>query len=337
MPLIQKQFDEFHSNIRMDEDDEQAKLREKRDLLLKNLREKLPDDAPSFESFHQGSYAMNTGTKPLDGNYDIDIGLLFDCTKEKYPDPVELKKIVRDALVNGNRTVDIRRPCVTVTYMKEDKPDYHVDLAVYVNGAGSAFDLAKGKEHSEASQRVWEQSEPKELTKLIKDRFKDKEAEQYRRCIRYMKRWRDNRFSSGAPISIALTVAAYHWFQPSLDPINDSPKDQAALKSWITTLLNQFTSIYSAEEQRFVDRLVVTLPVAPKSDLMAKMTDKQMEAFKAKLEELKAELAAADGDALPEDACKRMRGQFGPDFPVPAASETARKVEAPYISTGSSA
>lgn len=337
MAQIQKQFEEFHTNIRLDEDDEKAKLREKRDLLLDNLKEELPDDVPGFDSFNQGSYAMNTGTKPLDGNYDIDIGLLFDCTKEKYSDPVDLKKIVRDALVNGNRTVNIRRPCITVTYMKDEKPDYHVDLAVYVNGANGAFDLAKGKEHSEPSQKIWEQSDPKGLTKLIKERFNGKEAEQYRRCIRYVKRWRDHQFSSGTPVSIALTVAALHWFSPALDPIDGSSKDLVAMKNWVTGMLNRFTSTYSTEERRFVDRLTVSLPVVPRSDLMVKMTDKQMEAFKSKLEELKAELTAAEADALPEDACKRMRGQFGPDFPVPTASETAKKVEAPYVSTGSSA
>lgn len=45
----------------------------------------------------------------------MDIGELFDCSPENYPDPLTLKKIVRDALSWTNRAVDIRRPCVTVT------------------------------------------------------------------------------------------------------------------------------------------------------------------------------------------------------------------------------
>ena len=68
---VQTYFEDFHRAIRLDEDDENAKLREKRDTLLKDLFNRLPEGMPSFESFHQGSYSMRTGTVPLDGNYDI--------------------------------------------------------------------------------------------------------------------------------------------------------------------------------------------------------------------------------------------------------------------------
>ena len=125
-PPFEKQFDDFHSCIKLDEDDEKRKLRDKRETLIKELRARLPADVPAFENFNQGSYSMHTGTVPVDGNYDIDVGLIFDCKRDKYIDPVELKKKVRDALSNGNRTVEIRRPCVTVSYMKDGKPEYHV-------------------------------------------------------------------------------------------------------------------------------------------------------------------------------------------------------------------
>jgi len=114
MPAAQKQFDEFHAAIKLDNDDEKAKLREKRETLLTALRKNLPADLPTFESFNQGSYSMHTGVVPLDGNYDINVGLIFDCRRDKYPDPVVLKKKVRDALDSHGRTVTIRRPCVTV-------------------------------------------------------------------------------------------------------------------------------------------------------------------------------------------------------------------------------
>ena len=70
MPTIQKDFEDFHSKIKLDENDENAKLREKRDTLIKELREKLPNDVLSFSEFHQGSYSMNIGVVPLDGNFD---------------------------------------------------------------------------------------------------------------------------------------------------------------------------------------------------------------------------------------------------------------------------
>jgi hypothetical protein len=173
MPAVQKQFDDFHDKIKLDIDDEKAKLRDKRETLLKTLRANLGDDVPVFENFNQGSYSMHTGVVPLDGNYDIDVGIVFDCKRDKYSDPVALKKKVRDALDSNGRTVNIRRPCVTVNYMRGGAPEYHVDLAIYTKRDDELIDLAKGKENSGASHRIWDAADPRELTRLICERFED--------------------------------------------------------------------------------------------------------------------------------------------------------------------
>jgi len=247
MAAIQTQFDAFHSRIKLDDDDERATLRQKRETLVKDLREKLPEDVPAFKEFNQGSYAMNTGTVPLNGNYDIDVGLVFECKQDKYKDPVELKKKVRDALNRLNRTVDIRRPCVTVTYLRDGNPEYHLDLAIYAQRDDGLLDLAVGKEFSLPAERKWQISNPKGLTGLIKDRLKEDEAAQFRRCVRYMKRWRDHKFSNGgAPLSIALTVAAYHWFQPYQE-LSGKFVDLAALKNLTSDMLNNFTATWCEE------------------------------------------------------------------------------------------
>lgn len=335
MAAVQKQFDEFHSCIKLDEDDEKRKLRDKRETLIKELRARLPADVPAFENFNQGSYSMHTGTVPVDGNYDIDVGLIFDCKRDKYYDPVELKKKVRDALSNGNRTVEIRRPCVTVTYMKDGKPEYHVDLVAYVKRDDGKLDLAKGKEHSEQSKREWEVSEPKRLTELMSSRFTDEDLAQYRRCIRYLKRWRDVQFNSGAPLSIALTVAAYRWFQPNKDFLSSKYIDLLATRDWVKALLGQFQQVTNAEGT--TARLKVILPVTPDTDLMDWMSNEQMNNFKAALKNLLDTLEQAYNESLPEDACMALAAQFGDDFPVPAKEETAKAVKAPYVNTGSSA
>ena len=335
MAAIQTQFDAFHSRIKLDDDDERATLRQKRETLVKDLREKLPEDVPAFKEFNQGSYAMNTGTVPLNGNYDIDVGLVFECKQDKYKDPVELKKKVRDALNRLNRTVDIRRPCVTVTYLRDGNPEYHLDLAIYAQRDDGLLDLAVGKEFSLPAERKWQISNPKGLTGLIKDRLKEDEAAQFRRCVRYMKRWRDHKFSNGgAPLSIALTVAAYHWFQPYQE-LSGKFVDLAALKNLTSDMLNNFTATWC--EEGLADRLRVQLPVTPNSDLMEKMSNAQMETFKEKLKSLQDELVAAEKDALPEEACQRMQKQFGTEFTVPEKKDTAKLVGAPYVSTGTSA
>ncbi|MDO9103066.1 MAG: nucleotidyltransferase [Candidatus Nitrotoga sp.] len=336
MPAVQKQFEEFHDAIKLDEDDEKAKLREKREMLIDALKANLPDDVPAFTPFNQGSYSMSTGVVPLDGNYDIDVGLVFDCTKDHYPDLIALKQKVRDSLDTLGRTVLIRRPCVTVNYMRNGSPAYHVDLAIYVKRNDDLLDLAKGKENSAAEHKVWEMSDPKKLTKVICEAFSEaKDLAQYRRCIRYIKRWRDFQFcNGGAPLSIALTVAAKMWFKPKFEP-SGKPADLRALLDWVNSILINFVGTTTSEGNH--KRLRVDLPVSPHSDLLKGMTKLQMEVFQEKLEYLRNALGEAYDEDLPEDACNLLKKQLGDDFKVPEKSQTAKAAVAPVISTGNSA
>lgn len=334
MSALQTQFDQFHSDIKLGEHDEKANLRAKRDTLIAALSARLPDNVPSFETFHQGSYSMHTGVRPLDGNYDIDIAVVFDCTRDAYVDPVELKKKIRDALDTHGRTVNIRRPCVTVNYVRDGQIQYHVDLAIYAKRADGLLDLAKGKEHSVAEHRVWEVSDPEQLTELICNRFQGPEVKQYRRCIRYLKRWRQVRFSLGGPLSIALTVAAYRWFMP-YQTSSGTMVDIVALLGWVNAMLHHFS--YVSTDEGFYSRLAITLPTTPYCDLMQAMTKLQMENFKTELEGLRNALQAAYDETLPEVAAKTLVKVFGADFPVPSKSATAQAVSAAFIGTGSSA
>lgn len=336
MPAVQKQFEDFHSAICFDEDDEKATLREKRDTILKALKDNLGDEVPPFVNFNQGSYSMHTGVVPLDGNFDIDVGIIFDCDQQKFG-PVELKKKVRDAVDSNFRTVVIRRPCVTVNYISGGEIAYHVDLAVYTTGSDGKLYLAKGKENSNEEHKIWEVSDPKGLTKKVCGAFDDPDQlAQYRRCIRYLKRWRHVQFKgSGAPLSIALTVAALHWFTPSFGT-SGKPVDLLAMLEWVKAMLDQFSNEYNNDDG-FHQRLKVVLPVEPHSDLMAKRTAAQMKDFKERLESLRDALQQAYDEELPEDACKLLKKQFGDDFKIPEKADTAKAVQPAVISTGNSA
>ena len=337
MPAIQKQFEDFHSAICFDEEDEKATLREKRDTIVKALRDNLGEDVPSFTNFNQGSYSMHTGVVPLDGNFDIDVGLIFDCDRDKYADPVILKKKVRDAANKNFGTVVIRRPCVTVNYLSGGEIAYHVDLAIYARDASGKLYLAKGKENSADEHRIWEVSDPKELTKRICGAFQDSDQlAQYRRCIRYVKRWRQWQFSgSGAPLSVALNVAALQWFRPNFGT-SGKPVDLLAMLDWVKAMLNNFTYEFRQDDGMHL-RLKVMLPVEPYVDLMSKRTAAQMKNFREKLEALRDALQKAYDEELPEDACKLLKKQFGDDFKVPEKSETGKAVVSAVISTGNSA
>ena len=99
MAALQTYFEKFHDAIKME--DENEILREKRDILITKLRDRLKEiceTPPTFVEFNKGGYAMNLGVKPLNGDYDIDVGLEFQINKDDYSNPVDVKQWVFDAL-----------------------------------------------------------------------------------------------------------------------------------------------------------------------------------------------------------------------------------------------
>lgn len=353
MANVQAQFEQFHETIKLSYD-ENSELAEKRDRIINRLKEGIKklfeeknEPAPKFTTFNQGSYAMHTGVKPVNGDYDIDVGVRFSIAKNDYPDPVEVKGWVYEALKKHTRHVEIRRPCVTVYYTEQGEDIYHVDLAIYsgydTNSDGNDY-LAKGKPHSSEENKVWEVADPQGLIDLIANRFGDPDdAKQFRRIIRYLKRWRDVKFSSSgnaAPVGIGLTLIAYNWFTPAYsisDPFKNTRRyrDLDALLDLVKKTINQFTVTYFDDE--WAERLVVELPVVPYTDVFARMTNKQMGDFRSKLQELRDVLISAEEQVDPVEACKELQGVFGDDFPVPKKEETARKVSAPIVSSSTSA
>lgn len=350
MAQIQRQFEQFHEAIRLKRFSENAELREKRDRVLKRLREGLQEvfagkgkTPPEYDTFDQGSYAMGTGVKPATGDYDIDEGVVFKIATTDYPDPVTVKEWAYEALKGHTKSVEIRRSCVTVWYQEDDEDLYHVDLAIYSGGnPGGKMHLAKGKQNSEEQHRVWEEADPQGLIDGILGRFAGEDAGQFRRTIRYLKRWRDERFPSdgnAAPIGIGITVAAYHWFQPvyMVDTFSNTRRydDLAALLRFVQTMRDNFTQRLS--DGQWVERLEVRLPVAPFGSLFEKMTDAQMVEFKDKLDKLLEALEAAHDEADPVEACRMLRRQFGDDFPVPKKEDTGRRTPPAIVSSSSSA
>jgi hypothetical protein len=351
MANVQAQFEEFNQAIRLGKFDENATLREKRDIIRKKLEDNLPgvfakygETCPDFYFLDQGSYAMDTGTKPLDGDYDIDQGLYFCVSSSIYPDPVVLKERVHEALFEHTNDVQLRRSCVTVFYSREGESIYHVDIAVYSDGSENADGksrLAKGKLHSAPENRFWEVSNPQKLNDTIFERFVGEDRAQFRRIVRYEKRWKAVNFTVGggaAPNGIGLTIMTYNDLQACYaDPLTKKPNDLSAMRALIEKVLTRFIMVYDENEQRYVERLVVLLPVEPGNDLFERMTAKQMADFKVKLTTLRDALVYADGVSDPVAACERLRQVFGSEFPVPNKSDTATSQPRAITSSGNSA
>ena len=351
MADVQGQFEGFHEAIKLKRFEENQTLRDKRDIIRKKLRENLPavferhgEGSWEFSFRDQGSYEMGTGIKPLDGDYDIDQGLYFEVGTDVYADPVVLKQRVHEALDGHTDDVRIRRPCVTVFYHRDGERIYHVDIAVYSAGsqnADSKARLAKGRENSAEEYRVWEVSDPQTLADAIFDRFTGNDRDQFRRVVRYLKRWRDENFSEGgnaAPLGIGLTVAAYDHLRPAYtDVFAGKADDLGALRALVRAILGRFTWVWDNDEQKLVQRLSITLPVEPWSDLFAQMTNRQMGEFEEKLEALLEALDAADRSVDPVEACETLQAVFGPDFPVPKREETGKRHRPAIVSSSNSA
>ncbi|WP_214834376.1 nucleotidyltransferase [Exiguobacterium sp. s152] len=329
MALCQKEFLDFHEKIKLKL--ENQVLSEKRDIIIKRIRENLSkDESKPFTIFNQGSYAMKTGIVPLDGNYDIDVGLYFDMSRDDALS-VEAKRWVYNAVKNHTDNVVYKNPCVTVTY----SAGYHVDITIYsaTNANGKVY-LAKGKPNSNAEDKFWDESNPKDLIEVVKYHLSDEEdRKQFRRVVRYLKRWKDIHFAdvNGKPTGIALTSCAYHWLniQKETDSFTGKKtyKDLDALIILVQQMISRFIDdmVEIDGEYKWMPRLKVTLPVEPKPDLFEKMTSSQMQTFKEKLERLLKGLEEAKIKVDPVDAAKILQKYFGTDFPIPTRPTTGKK------------
>lgn len=335
MVNLQSEFIEFHDKIKLSYTDN-AELREKRDILLKKLSDNITDDAASFSHFNQGSYAMHTGIKPDNGDYDIDVGLRFSLNRSDYPDPVSVKQWVYDALNGHTKKVEIRRSCVTVTYQEDGEDAYHVDFACYAEEGDNLY-IAEGKKNSSEDNRYWEESDPLGLIDKMKDLFSDEdERSQFRRIIRYMKKWKNKHFDSAgnnAPTGIALTALAYDKFSPCYE-INvatgkRSYDDFAALKAFVSKCRNSFTLKYDVQDAKFYHTISQKLFVEPHNDLFAKMTFRQQDNFYNKLCTMLSKLEEAEKKDKKSAACSILAEVFGSDFPV--------KTERSYVGHSESA
>lgn len=345
--ILQKQFEKFNRNIKMDYD-ENSELASKRDILINKL--KADEDLPSFTVINQGSYAMYTGVKPLDNkDYDIDVGLRFNVNKDDYK-PLDLKEKVCEILKDHtDYGAKIKQPCVTVTYKKNGNIGYHVDLVVYAyedkSDTNSQMYLARGKSGSEPENKKWEESDPMGLKDEIMGKFDDEgEREQYRRIIRYLKRWKNKVFKSNGnsePPGIGITLLAYEKFEPKYKIAdNVSLSKQYNDLDALIYLVQQIKSMFlyqTYKNNRFLYRIKLNLPVTPKTDVFFKMTDIQMTDFKDEIEKLLNNLNEVKNEAEVVEQCKKLKDIFGDDFEVPEKKATAKKQSymfAPNSSSG---
>lgn len=335
---VQSEFLAFNDRIRTDYS-VKKELREKRDILLKLLRDS--GKLPSFSELNQGSYSMFTGVEPLDDKeYDIDVGLRFNVNVSEY-EPMDLKNTIHEILRNHtDYGAKIKKPCVTVTYKKDGEAAYHVDLVVYTyadkDNHDSQLYLARGKESTPDEIR-WEKSDPKGLIDYINNAVDSEDAEQYRRVIRYLKRWKNLKFSSvghAEPASIGITLIAADDF---VAYAND---DLSAVLALAKRIEDRFCFECYSEDYRELYRIVCPMPESlsfeDDTDAFCQMSDSQMTDFRDKLQKLIRDLEAVQDEADEVEKCKKLNKIFGDDFKVPSVASVSKRQQNYIPSTSAS-
>ena len=337
---LQERFKIFHDKIKLDYDTN-AELREKRDILCGILSRS--GRLPNFEKLDQGSYSMYTGVVPLEGKeYDIDVGLRFNVCKNDH-DPLYFKEIIQDILKDHTEYgAEIKRPCVTVTYKKGGKAEFHVDLVAYAyanpDDHNSQLYLARGK-NSTSEDACWERSDPKGLIDYIQYK-PSAHKEQFRRVVRYLKRWKNFKFSSlghAEPPSIGITLMAADYFYNN-SYIIDENSDIKSLIAVCEYIASKFFFTRISPTGKLLYRIRYDLPITLRfeypSDVFSKMSDVQCTDFKEKLDKLISDLKSARDEADEVEQCKILHRIFGDDFEVPDAKDVS-KPQRNYIPSSS--
>lgn len=341
MAKLDKEFRTFY--------DEEVKfygnkeIRDKKSSLKSDFRSNFPtkfkeyfkDDFKSdnIRFIDQGSYAIGTTINHGNKAFDIDVATILDLDITKYSNPVEIKKIARDALSSTNRHPIIKEPCITVKYTKQGEEKYHIDFPVYANHNGSLY-LARGYEYSNEDNRKWEPADPEGLNDYFKTQNlqveglnlsedEKQQRNQKRRLIRYLKWWKEEKYSNSqndneVPPSIALTLLVCKYFINS--KIDGKYNDLDSLFKTVSNIMTEmFYDGYDDDWNTIKKIRECNLPTAPYSDTLTKLrtSNNHVKKFYDKIDYLRSRLEIAVNESNERKAGEVVCKVLGDKFPLP--------------------
>ncbi|EGQ8013970.1 MULTISPECIES: nucleotidyltransferase domain-containing protein [Gammaproteobacteria] len=333
---LQNQFSKFHDKIKLGrEDDSYREARTKDSSILDDLRDEFKNAGyPIIETFIQGSFSTHTGIKHPVADFDIDRAVVIDADNAPN-DPVEVKKLVLKVLEKrGFKNARIKKPCVTADYINLN---LHIDIVIY-RKRGQQYELAVGKLNSNVENREWSPAEPKKLIEHINDSSQyigsaDLKNRQVKRLVRYVKRWRDEKFGQNVGkkvFSIGLTLMLKDKFRPSIS-YDGKVNDLQSLRDTISAILNA-NYFQSVDYSKY--KVNVQLPVQPYRNVFE---NSSIDTGTQLYNKLNAMLTKLD-QALNEDSlskqCEILQGLFGDDFEVPEKEQDSNAKKVAYSSAG---
>lgn len=332
---IQTHFDKFNKRIYLTNQSDGYKKAKEKDLsILKDIKTALKTAGyPVVDSFFQGSFAVDTAINSLQGDFDIDRALIIDEGKAP-EDPVDPKKIVLKVLEERNfKEPKIKKPCITADYKSIN---LHIDYTIYQHSSnfflGDTYELAVGKIGSDKNNKEWSASDPKGLIEWIEStdnygEIKLSKRKQYKRLVRYMKRWRDVNFSEDVRkklFSIGMTIILKEQYNPNTLS-TELQDDLTVLKKVVDNILTE--NYIRKEIFKDQHRLFVDLPKKPYRNVFQhKVEGGECQSgsdlnlgtqFKNKLEQLKATLEKALNETCEIEQCTLLNKVFGNDFLIP--------------------
>ena len=335
---IQTHFNRFHERIKLGrEDAAYRKARERDDSIKADVKTAFREAGyPVIADFIQGSLKTHTAINPLTGDYDIDRALVID--DETAPEnPVQPKKEALGVLEDrGFKNAKIKKPCVTADYASDS---VHIDFIVYKR-RGRQHYLAVGKKNSDEANREWSAADPLGLSDWINDdssysRDEAKEVlAQFRRLVRYLKRWRDVQFTvtvAAKVYSIGLTVMVKEKLVPSFS-VEGARQDIVALRWTVNSILR---GRYFREESDDRYRVHVDLPTQPWRDIFHGSSLDTGTQLYNKLTRLLEQLDKAIEETDEREQCRILNKLFGDDFKVPDPPKgSSSKARATYATAG---
>ncbi len=237
-------------------------------------------NGPKLKFLGQGSFTMGTVVKPLEGEFDIDVGVyLLDYpswTSER-PKVETVSSWLVNALENHTATAPInKRSCVRIVYKPKDQEkqiSYHVDLPIYIEYLN--FWDEKRIRIGITGETQWERkTDPVGFTWWFIQKCKNnaQDPKQLVRLVKYIKAWKEYKKGNwNFPSGVALTVLMAENYAPN-------SRDDISFHETVRRAYNDLDGVFWINS--------ITKPVENHNDLLEKLTDGEKKKFLAEFEKL---------------------------------------------------
>ncbi|OUN83301.1 nucleotidyltransferase [Flavonifractor sp. An52] len=299
---LSSKFASFYNDSVVLSQAKQTNLHSKKDLNIQRLKDGLKEYNEENNTFYsiaetcvQGSVAMSTVVQNEDGDYDIDVAVVFDKSTLGDKGAQATRNMVANALQRKtkqfNAEPEVKTSCVRIKY----SDGYHIDFAIYRRH----YDTENKRWIYEHAGTTWTERELKDLTKWFTEQNKASNGK-LRKVVRLSKMFCKSRDTwKNMPSGLLQTVLCDEKLQDSYDRIDE---------------------LFYYTMKEIVVRLETDVSVAAPVDNGRNLTPRQIDTqkmtnwknrLKSKLEDLDV---LFKGDCTKEDALQAWYGFFNHDF-----------------------